>query len=136
MSEQDISIVRRVFEAWGSNDPDTGLELLDDEIEWHPAQDEPETGTIHGKEELQGMLLKWLTAFDNFRAEPLEYIDAGEAVVIPLHISGKMHGSGAEVVNEETMVFWLRGGKVVEVREYRTKDEALGVAGMGADPHA
>jgi hypothetical protein len=25
---------------------------------------------------------------------------------------------------------------VVEVREYRTKDEALGVAGMGADPHA
>jgi uncharacterized protein len=136
MSEQDISIVRRIFESWGSNDPDAALELLDDEIEWHPAQDEPETATVHGKEELQGMLLKWMTAFDNFRAEPLEYIDAGGAVVIPLRVIGNLRGSGAEVANDETMVFWVQGGKVVEVREYRTKDEALGVAGMGPDPHA
>jgi ketosteroid isomerase-like protein len=128
MSERKVSIVRRIFDAWGANDPDTALELLDDGIEWHPAQDEPESGTIHGKEELQGMLLKWLTAFDDFRVEPLEFIDAGDAVVIPLHLRGKLPGSGVEVTNEETMVYWLRGDKVVEVREYRTKDEALAVA--------
>jgi ketosteroid isomerase-like protein len=67
---------------------------------------------------------------------PLEYIDAGEAVVIPLHVSGKMHGSGAEVANEEAMVFWLREGKVVEVREFRHKSEALKAAGIDADPQA
>jgi ketosteroid isomerase-like protein len=43
MSDQDISIVRRIFEGWGSNDPDAALELLDDEIEWHPAHSSTST---------------------------------------------------------------------------------------------
>jgi ketosteroid isomerase-like protein len=130
MSEREVSVVRRMFEAWSANDPDPALELVDEEIEWHPAQDEPETGTLHGKEALQGMMLKWLTAFDELRVEPFEFIDAGDAVVIPLQLTGKLPDSGVEVSNEETMVFWLRGGKVVEVREYRTKPEALDAAGL------
>ena len=133
MAEANVEIVRRIFDAWASNDPDTGFAQMDERIEWHPAEDEPETATLHGKVELQGMFLKWLTAFDDFQTEPIEFIDAGEAVVVQLHITGKLPGSGAEVANDETMVFWLRDGKVAEVREFRTKPEALAAAGVTSE---
>ena len=135
MPEDALTIVRQVFEAMESNDPDTALALYQDDVEWHPAKDEPETAPLHGKLELQGMFLKWVTAFDDFRLEPIEFIDAGGAVVVPVHVTGNLHGSGAEVANDETMVFWLREGKIAEVREFRTKPEALAAAGL-PDEHA
>jgi ketosteroid isomerase-like protein len=130
VSEQEVSIVRRIFEAWATTDPDPAFELLHADIEWTPCQDEPETATLHGHQEIQGLFLKWLTAFDDLRLEPSEFIDAGDAVVIPMTIRAKLKGSGVEVTNAETMVFWLRDGKVAVVREYRTRDEALEAAGL------
>jgi ketosteroid isomerase-like protein len=131
MPEDAMTIVRRVFEAMESNDPDTALALYDDDVEWHPAEDEPETATLHGKEAVVGLLLEWATAFDDFRPEPLEFIDADDCVVVPMRITGRMKGSGAEVAIEETIVFWIRAGKIAEVREFRTKPEGLAAAGVG-----
>jgi ketosteroid isomerase-like protein len=130
MTEDAVTIVRKVFKAMESNDPDTALALYHDDIEWHPAEDEPETATLHGKEAVVGLLLQWATAFDDFRPEPLEFIDGGGCVVVPMRITGRMRGSGAEVAIEETIVFWIRDGKIAEVREFRTKPEGLEAAGM------
>ena len=130
MTEGNVEIVRRMFSAIEANDADTLFAVMSDEIEWHPSADEPETAVLHGKIELQGMFLKWVTAFDDFRIEPLEFIDAGGTVVVPLHVTGKVPGSGAEVANDETMVFRLRDGMIVEVREFRTKEEAFADAGL------
>jgi ketosteroid isomerase-like protein len=124
----NIEIVRLIFSAMEANDPDSALELLDDDIDWHPAEDEPETKTLHGKEAVVGLLLEWSTAFDDFHPQALEFIDGGDCAVVPLKITGRMRGSGAEIAIEETNVFWIRDGKVVEVREYRTRPEALAAA--------
>lgn len=70
------------------------------------------------------------TAFDDFRPKPLEFIDGGGCVVVPMRITGRMRGGGAEVAIEETIVFWVRDGKIAEVREFRTKPEALEAAGL------
>jgi ketosteroid isomerase-like protein len=125
MGEEPIAVVRRIWEAFGANDPEPGLALLADDVEWTPAADEPETGTLHGKEAVQGLFLQWLTAFDDFRSEPLEFIEVGDLVVVPLKFSGKMRGSGVEVGFDETQVYRVSDGLVREVWEYRTKDEAM-----------
>ena len=130
MAEANVEIVRRVFESWRVGDPDAAFALMDEEIEWHPAEDEPETATLHGKAGVEGLLLEWSTSFDDFQAEPIEFIDGSGCVVVPLHITGRMRGSGAEVAIEETIVFWIRDGKIAEVREFRTKPEALQAAGL------
>jgi len=130
MPEEALSIVRQVFEAMESNDPDTALALYHDDVEWHPAEDEPETATLHGKEAVVGLLLQWATAFDDFRPKPLEFIDGGGCAVVPMRITGRRRGSGAEVAIEETIVFWIREGKIAEVREFRTKPEGLQAAGL------
>jgi ketosteroid isomerase-like protein len=125
-----IQIVRDAWKAWEAGDLETALGSLDDEVEWHRAGDEPEVETLRGPAAVAAMMGEWFNSFDQFRVEALEFIDGGKCVVVPLRYSGRLPGSGAEVAIEETNVFWVRDGKVVEVREYRTKPEALEAAGL------
>jgi ketosteroid isomerase-like protein len=128
MSEEPLAVVRCIWEAFGANDPDTALALFADDVEWTPAADEPETGTLQGKEGVQGLFLQWATSFDDFHSEPLDFVEAGDLVVLTLRFSGKMRGSGAEVAFLESQVYRVSDGLVREVREYRTKDEAIKAA--------
>ena len=63
------------------------------------------------------------------RAEVFEYIDAGEYVIMPLRMRGRPPGSDADVVLDEVYVSRFLDGKIVELREYRTKAEALKAVG-------
>ena len=67
----------------------------------------------------------WRDTLSDFRAEALEYIDTGEYVIAPTRMRGRPPGSDVEVVLDEVYVSRLRNGKVVELREYRTRAEAL-----------
>jgi ketosteroid isomerase-like protein len=60
----------------------------------------------------------------------LEFIDAGDRVVMPMTARGRPHGSAQTVEVAETQVYTVRNGKIVEVREYRTKAGALKVVGL------
>ena len=128
MAEQDVAVVRRVYEALGAQDPDRALDQFHEDMEWTPPQDEPDSGTVHGKEAFLGFLLTWFSSFEDFRPEPIEYIDLGDWIVVPQLIKGRMRGSGAEIVLEETHVYRLEGGKIAEVHGYRTRDEAMKAA--------
>jgi ketosteroid isomerase-like protein len=125
MGEEPVAVVRRIWDCFVDNNPEPALALFAKDIEWTPAADEPETGTLRGKEAVQGLFLQWLTSFDDFHSEPLEFIGVGDLAVVVLRFSGKMRGSGAEVAFEETQVYRVSDGLVREVREYRTKDEAM-----------
>ena len=129
MAEENVAVVRRIWEAFAANDPEPALALFAQDIEWTPAADEPETGTLRGKEAVQGLFLQWLTAFDDFQSEPLEYVEAGGLVLVTLRFTGKMRDSGAEVGFDETQVYRVSDGLVREVREFRTKEEAMKAAG-------
>ena len=130
--DEQMKIAREAWRAWQSNDREASLAVLDEEVEWHRSGDEPEVSTLHGPKEVARMWREWVGSFDDFRIEPLEFIDAGERIVVPFRMRGRMPGSSAEVAVEETHVYSFRNGKVVEVREYRTKPEALEAAGLSS----
>ena len=125
MADEPVAVVRRIWDGFLNEDPEPALALFADDVEWTPAADEPETATLHGKEAVLGLFLQWMTAFDDFLSEPLEFIAVGNLAVVVLRFSGKMRGSGAEVAFEETQVYRVSDGLVREVHEYRTKDEAM-----------
>ena len=66
------------------------------------------------------------------RGEVSEYIDAGEYVIMPVRMRGRPPGSDADVVLDEVYVSKFRDSKVVELREYRTKADALEAVGMSS----
>ena len=130
MSQQNVEVVRRFFEAF---DPD-----VDRAIEfWHPDLDYravegalDDVGVFYGHEALRHYWEQWDETFDEFRAEAEQLIDAGDQVVAALRISGRMKGSQAVVDMPLWMNFTVRDGKITRGREYLTREEALEAAGL------
>jgi ketosteroid isomerase-like protein len=106
------------------------LSAMDETIEWHMAEDEPDARTLHGQAEVRAMLEGWKGSFEEFSGTPEEFIDAGEHVIVPILFVGSPRGSDAQVSIEETQVYTVRARAVIKVREYRTKTQALEAVGL------
>ena len=73
-------------------------------------------------------LRDWLEPFSEYVAENLDYIEAGDCVVVPTRQWGVGSGSGARVELELTSVYDLRDGLIVRIRQYDTVEQALEAA--------
>jgi ketosteroid isomerase-like protein len=51
-------------------------------------------------------------------------------VVVPFRLTGRGRASGAPFDEDEVHVFRLRNGKIIELREYSEKAEALKAVGL------
>jgi ketosteroid isomerase-like protein len=130
MSQENVDTVRRTLEAFERGGLDATLSFYDPDVIWVVAEDEPEAATLRGYDGLRALLAQWLQAFDELHIDPKEFIDAGEAVVMPYQFRARERRSGSEITAPETWVFWLRDGMIIEVREYRHKAEALEAVGL------
>ena len=129
MSRENVELVRRTYEEFGRT-RQAPLSALDPEVEWHTAADLPDSGVHRGHAGVAALIQEWVNSFEDFRADVEELIDGGEYVVAPLVLRGRVRGSDEEVALPETHVWKLREGKVVEVREYRTLEQALEAPGL------
>lgn len=130
MSQENIEIDRQAAEAFNRRDLDTWLAHFDREIVWWAIADEPEPGPFHGHQALLEMAGRWLDLLPDLQLEVKEYIDAGNYVIVPARLWGHAVGSDSVVAVEEVFVNMYRDGKIVEVHEYRTRDEALEAVGL------
>jgi ketosteroid isomerase-like protein len=132
MSEENVETVRDAFAAYNRGDLDAFLEYCADDIDYRAVEGAPDDhGPIHGKEALRAFVQDWLDTFDDFRAEPVELIEAGEDKVIAVvRISGRAKLSGVETDLTYAELWTLRDGKVAWGRQYWTRDEALEAAGL------
>jgi len=84
-----------------------------------------------GSEGVARYLREWLEPFSEYYVENLDYIEAGDCVLVPSHQWGVGEGSGARVEIELTTLYELRDGKIVRAHQYDTLQEALEAAGLG-----
>jgi ketosteroid isomerase-like protein len=130
MSQENVEIVRGAAEAFNRHDIDAWLAHFDPDIVWYAFPDEPEPGPFHGHDAVRAMAARWMDVLSDFRMEAKEFIDAGEYVLMPARMLGRFLDSDAEITVDEVYVNKCRGGKIAEVRECRTKEEALEAAGL------
>jgi ketosteroid isomerase-like protein len=130
MSQENVEIVRAAFEAWNRRDFDGWLADTHPDLEWYVLPDAPDPGPHRGHQVILERAALWQDTLADFRAEVQEYIDAGEYVIAPTRMRGRPPGSDAEVVLDEVYVSKIRDGKIVELREYRTRAEALEAVGL------
>jgi ketosteroid isomerase-like protein len=130
MSREQVEIARSAVNALQSEDLDGFLALLHPDIEWHTAADEPDSGVHRGREAVAAMREGWRESFAAFRTESDEPIDAGDAVIVPMRFHARAHGADSWIAVEEFDVIRFRDGKIAEVREYRTAEQAR--EGLGA----
>jgi ketosteroid isomerase-like protein len=134
MSQDNVEVVRRGYELFAAGDLAGASALFSADAEVGDAGGlgvaGTTAGTRHGAEGFLRSTEEALDAFEDYRVEAEDFIDAGEAVVVPVRISGRGRASGAKLDTRLVHLWVLRDGKVVRGEVYRTTDEALEAVGL------
>jgi ketosteroid isomerase-like protein len=138
MSEENVKIVRRNFEAFqaglAAGNPaaaiDAGLTAPD--AEWIMPPSTPGFRHVYkGRDEFVDFMSTWTEDFEDFSIELERVIDAGDDRVVGLfHQRGIGKGSGAPVELHTALVYELQDGQIVRMRNYLDPKEALEAAGL------
>jgi uncharacterized protein len=132
MSQENVEQIRSGYEAFARGDLDAVLDLLDSDVDWHPAI-APILGveTLRGREAVREFFVRDLfEGFDQFHAEPLSFEDHGDFVLVMVRYIGRGETSGIEMDQRFATLYELRDGKTVTMRDYTTRAEALEAAGL------
>lgn len=122
MTSDLLDKARTGLEAWLRGDVEELAPLLDPEVEllwWEPGE-----WDCHGRAEVLSLLRKRKS--EGAGAAEVELIDAGEGMVIASRLIKSAERPGADVRAATLIIF--RGDKVVEMRQFRDREEALAAA--------
>ena len=131
MSQENVEIIRLMYEHFNrTGEPD--WELFGPEAEFDA------TAVVGfgryqinaGREEIMRILGDYAAAFEDWRIEPEEIIDAGDQVVAAVRDGGRLRGTDDEVYNRFTHIWTFRSGKVVRWKTFTDRAEALEAAGL------
>jgi ketosteroid isomerase-like protein len=117
--ETEPAEMRAIFEA-----------VYDPAIEIVWVDTSPDSGPFRGIDEAMGAFDEWLASFDEFFMHTLEFLDAGDEVVVTVVTPGRGKGSGAQVEMTVHWVIAVNKGKIARLHEYATKAGALEAVGL------
>jgi ketosteroid isomerase-like protein len=132
VSGDNVDLVRSSCEALARGDFDQAFAVYDPDVEWHTADDEPDSQTYSGIPALRALMEQLAEPWTNRFGPAVEFerfIDCGDWVVAPwtARVHGK--GSGIDIDLSETYAVLVEGGRVKRVEEYRTVEQALEAVG-------
>jgi ketosteroid isomerase-like protein len=131
VSQENVEIVNALYGAFGRGGFDAAADFWDPSMDYRAIEGAvDDAGLLQGLEAYGRYIEDWVQAFDELRVEPEELIDAGDQVVVVVHLIGRMKASDAEVDMRLGIVYTVRDGKIVRGREYATPAEALKAAGL------
>ena len=128
----NVGVARDAYEAFNSRGVEAILEYLDPEIEWRTWERFARGSHVENKHDgVRRVFAVYAENFDGLSAEPAEFIDGGEKVVVPFTLRGKAKGSG-EPLEVELVHVWTvdRSGQATRLDVYESREEALRFAGL------
>src|ERR687891_2090997 len=131
MSQENIDVARTAFDALNRGGFDEALAYVDPEIEFEPPKETLERPRdFKGYEALRERWKLLLEPFEDVRLKPIEFIDVDdESVIVVFRLGMRGRASEVPVQAEPAYVLAIRGGKIVRIRAYLQKDEALEAVG-------
>ena len=130
MSQENVEIVRRIYEVVNASGLAAVGDFLHADVELVPPPDWP-AGAVRGREQVREMARDWMETFEEFRVAPERYLDAGaENVVVYVRDSGRVRGTNTEIDTHLIHVWTLNDGKVVRWQLFTDEGPALEAAGL------
>ena len=138
MSQENIDLVLRLLEANARRDWDAVYAEYAPDIEWEDTSGLwGDWGVARGHAALREAWRGWFEIFGEVSWHlDEELVEAGEDVVATYDVRGRGRESGAPVQQRITLVWSVHGGKVVRVRSYGERAEALQAVGLAAQARA
>jgi uncharacterized protein len=134
MSQENVEIVRRMYDAWNQRDLESALALTDPEFEYINPPTAVEPGTRHGHDGLAEVARAQWEFFADSELEIQRIHDRGEEVLAHLGVARRMPGSDHSIETQSLASWTIRDGKVIraEILAVGPPDvrEALEAAGL------
>jgi ketosteroid isomerase-like protein len=129
MSQANVDVVRRAFEAFNARDVDDLVGLSDPDGEWLPFRAQVEGIVYRQHEGIRQYLRDMAEDWQSFRIEPLEFHDHGERVAVIGRVRAVGRDSTLEIDTIAGFVCELRRGRVRRVTSHSNPEAALEAAG-------
>ena len=131
MSQQRVDQLLRAYEAMNDGDLDAVSAGLPPDFELIPPPMLPEGVDYHGPEGLRQLWETWTAAFEDFRVEIEETIDAGDKVIVMAAVSGTGNDSGLEVRTPTFAWVWsFEGDRPIRMEAMPNRATALEAVGL------
>jgi len=125
VSQQNVEIVRSIYELWGKDE--SARDLIDPQLEYVNPPYAVESGTRHSRSALRAIR----EVYPDFHVEPERFVDAGEDVAV-IGIARGTSASGVEAQWRQGYVWTVRDGRAIRFRWFNDPDEALKAVGLEA----
>ncbi len=124
MSQENVEVVREIYRLWERGDFSSS-EWADPDIEFLPSAG-PDEAVHRGIEAMAEAWREWLSAWEEFKVEPCEFIDAGDDVLVLTEFRGRGKASGISVdAMPGGSLFTFHDGSVVRLATYTDRAKAL-----------
>jgi ketosteroid isomerase-like protein len=130
MSQENVEIIRRAYEAFNRGDLDGVAADVAPDAEYLASGAIPGAGGVYRGPEGIKQFISWLReAFDEARVE-VHLTDAGDRVLVSVTNRGRGKQSGAETSWTVWQLWTFRDDKMVRGQGFTSREEALEAAGL------
>jgi ketosteroid isomerase-like protein len=127
MSQENIEIVRRFYEAFNRGDVDGWTRLMSPNVEFVSLE---RGGGAVGAEQLVRDMDELTSEFASYEVFPEDFHDAGEQIVVVLRRSARSPRSPASIEDRFSQVISIQDGRIVRFQSFFGVEEALEAAGL------
>jgi ketosteroid isomerase-like protein len=132
MSNENVELIRRAYEAYSRDDVATMLRFVDPDLEWtylDPSLEDPDPQVCHGRLELETALKR--QAERGLKAELEEVAERGDRVMVVVRTPGIDAYRLRKAEDRNYSVFTVREGRIVALRDCRDREEAMAAVSIG-----
>ena len=124
MSQENVEVVRRIYDAWDREE--SARDFIAADVEYVNPSYAVEPGTRRGRKSFSVVR----ETYEDFELRVERFIDAGEDVVVLAHYTASGRGSRVPVAGEHGYVWTVHDGAAVRFQWFQSHREALEAAGL------
>ena len=130
MSQENVTLARRVLDALERRDPEELVALSDPAVEWHSFFALNQGGVYRGHDGTRQYMRDLADAFEVVRAEVDDALGIDDVTLLVGRIYYRGRGSGAEGATPAGWMLKFREGEVVHFQAFRDPAKAVEAVGL------
>jgi ketosteroid isomerase-like protein len=128
VSRADVDVIAAGYQAFNHGTWESIEQNFTDDFVGRDRAELPDPQEYRGLEGARRGFFDSFRTFEEFKVEPLEYVDGDDWVLVVLRQTGRGRLSQADVTGDVVHLWRMRDGKVAGLFVYTTKEEALAAA--------
>ena len=130
MSQENVELLRAVYEQYGRGNFRAGLELYDPHVLLVTRSDLPDADRCIGIDSISAYMREYLDPFTDVTWTAEEFIEAEGSVVVAAQQHGMGKGSQPSVDGRLFTVWTFRGRTVIRIEFFADRAKALEAVGL------